>query len=547
MKIKSLLDKFSGEIKNTYLMYSVTSSLIILISILSALVIDQKDQSHIFVINKLIPFFVIMGPGTFLAETLFFTQKRYRWISIFLAAVVSAVFVFLINQKADLFWNIMLSPDEYKLPRFVLTWWIVLFVLGVYANFRKSGLQFSHYTISVFHTLTKTGIISVVLSAGLIMVSLIFITLILDSSDYSTIYRLEIILNGCVIGIGTLSSLRNTKQEISRFFSIIVKYILVILTIIAFAIIYLYIARILITGIVPSNEIFRIIAALFIIGLPIWTMAGYFSADNLLIKISRKLPYIFVPFLGLQGYSIGIRIAEYGLTPFRYLCVMLMIFEIVYIIGYWIRKGEIGSILLIFAAGAVIALSLPGINMFSSSIRDQKLYLERYSIVSFEQLPPEEQRRFAGAYFFLRDNIEGKQYIEKLSPEQITAIENSSQYREINSQQRNIFKQIDISEVDITGFKRMSRVNTYSHLKPVDISEVEFKNVQEKVIFTVDLTNFVQEYLAADQKNEIETAKLPNSIVIGDGNIIYFSSISLTTDSDGELSELILEGIWLQK
>jgi len=100
---------------------------------------------------------------------------------------------------------------------------------------------------------------------------------------------------------------------------------------------------------------------------------------------------------------------------------------------------------------------------------------------------------------------------------------------------------------DSTGFKRMSRVNTYSHLKPVDISEVEFKNVQEKVIFTVDLTNFVQEYLAADQKNEIETAKLPNSIVIGDGNIIYFSSISLTTDSDGELSELILEGIWLQK
>ncbi len=541
------MDKFSGEIKNTCLMYSVTSSLIILISILSALVIDQKDQSHIFVINKLIPFFVIMGPGTFLAETLFFTQKRYRWISIFLAAVVSAVFVFLINQKADLFWNIMLSPDEYKLPRFVLTWWIVLFVLGVYANFRKSGLQFSHYTISVFHTLTKTGIISVVLSAGLIMVSLIFITLILDSSDYSTIYRLEIILNGCVIGIGTLSSLRNTKQEISRFFSIIVKYILVILTIIAFAIIYLYIARILITGIVPSNEIFRIIAALFIIGLPIWTMAGYFSADNLLIKISRKLPYIFIPFLGLQGYSIGIRIAEYGLTPFRYLCVMLMIFEIVYIIGYWIKKGEIGSILPFFAACTVIALSLPGINMFSSSIRDQKLYLERYSAVSFDEFTPEEQRRFAGAYFFLRDNIEGKQYIEKLSPEQIIAIENSSQYREINGQQRNIGKQLDISGIDISGFRKMSRVNSYSSSKPVDISEVAFNDMQKNIVVTADMTHFIQEYLDADQKNEIETAKLPNSIAIGDGGIIYFSSVSLATDSDGEISELNLEGLWLQK
>lgn len=547
MKIKSLLDKFSGEIKNTCLMYSVTSSLIILISILSALVIDQKDQTHIFVINKLIPFFVIMGPGTFLAETLFFTQKRYRWISILLAAVVSAVFVFLVNQKADLFWNIMLSPDEYKLPRFVLTWWIVLFVLGIYANFRKSGLQFSHYTISVFHNLTKTGIVSVVLSAGLMMVSLIFITLILDGSNYSTIVRLETILNGCVIGIGILSSLRNTKQEISRFFSIIVKYILVILTIIAFAIIYLYIARILITGIVPSNEIFRIVAALFIIGLPIWTMAGYFSADNLLIKISRKLPYVFIPFLGLQGYSIGIRIAEYGLTPFRYLCVMLMIFEIVYIIGYWIKKGEIGSILPFFAACTVIALSLPGINMFSSSIRDQKLYIERYSAVSFDEFTSEEQRRFAGAYFFLQDNVEGKQYIEKLSPEQIAAIENSSQYQEINDQQRSIYKQLDLSEIDITGFRKMSRVNTYSYLEPVDISAVDFTDTQKNIVVTADMTHFVQEYLAADQKNEIETAKLPNSVVIGDGSVIYFYYVSLITDSDGEISELNLEGIWLQK
>ncbi|MHC1770546.1 MAG: hypothetical protein AB9907_02215 [Flexilinea sp.] len=547
MKIKSLLDKFSGEIKNTCLMYSVTASLIILISILSALVIDQKDQTHIFVINKLIPFFVIMGPGTFLAETLFFTQKRYRWISIFLVTVVSAVFVFLVNQKADLFWNIMLSPDEYKLPRFVLTWWIVLFVLGIYANFRKSGLRFSHYTISVFHNLTKTGIVSVVLSAGLMMVSLIFITLILDGSNYSTIVRLETILNGCVIGIGILSSLSNTKQEISRFFSIIVKYILVILTIIAFAIIYLYIARILITGIVPSNEIFRIVAALFIIGLPIWTMAGYFSADNLLIKISRKLPYIFIPFLGLQGYSIGIRIAEYGLTPFRYLCVMLMIFEIVYIIGYWIKKGEIGSILPFFAACTVIALSLPGINMFSSSIRDQKLYLERYSAVSFDEFTPEEQRRFAGAYFFLQDNVDGKQYIEELSPEQIAAIENSSQYREINGQQRSIYKQLDLSEIDITGFRKMSRVNTYSYLEPVDISAVDFTDTQKNIVVTADMTHFVQEYLAADQKNEIETAKLPNSVVIGDGSVIYFYYVSLITDSDGEISELNLEGIWLQK
>ena len=44
---------------------------------------------------------------------------------------------------------------------------------------------------------------------------------------------------------------------------------------------------------IPSNEIFRILATLFIIGLPIWTMSKSFDNNDLIDKINRKLPIFF--------------------------------------------------------------------------------------------------------------------------------------------------------------------------------------------------------------------------------------------------------------
>ncbi len=547
MKIKSIFNNFSSEIKNTFQTFPATATLVILISIILSIVLDQKEQNFKFLVDGMLPFLILWGPGSFLAEVYFSSKKRIRWISICFFAAIALSFIFLSRQKDVSFWSIAADLNQYQIARTMLTWWIVLFIISIYGIFRKSNLDFNDFAIHVFENLTKIGIIAAILSAGISLISLIFIFLILDSKNYDSMMRLQVLINCNVVGIGFLSSLRNLKEEISSFFSIIVKYILNILLIIAFAIIYLYILRIFITQIVPSNEIFRIIAALFIIGLPIWTMTGFFPDDNLLVKVTKKLPYIFIPFLGLQGYSIGIRIFEYGLTPLRYLCVAMIIFEIAYIVLHWQKKGQTESILIIFSILTVAVLIVPGLNMFSSSIDNQKQTLGKINTASFEQWAPEEQRRIAGAYFYLKELDDGKQILEGLSQEQINSIENSSQYQDIFSQERYFVHQFTLDGIDIQGFKSLSEIHFYSNQEPVILNAVPFKNVEEESVITVDMSKLIQEYLTADPTNENEKAELTNRLITPEGDVIYFSLIQFSTDQEGKKAYVFFDGILLKQ
>ena len=220
--------------------------------------------------------------------------------------------------------------------------------------------------------LTEAGIM--LLLTPIVLVMAIFVTLILNGDHYMMIFRAEFLVLGIIFGSGCLDAQIKEDRELPRFFIVIVKYLLMILLLAAFAIIYGYILKIVITRVVPSNEIFRILAGLFIIGLPIWTLAGTFSEDHFLVRIGVKLPFIFIPFLFLQGYAIRERIMAYGMTPFRYLCLALMLFEVIYIIVYALRRRETGIMLPVFAVLTVISLIVPGINMFSIANRSQNWY-----------------------------------------------------------------------------------------------------------------------------------------------------------------------------
>ena len=51
------------------------------------------------------------------------------------------------------------------------------------------------------------------------------------------------------------------------------------------------------------------------------------------IKLNAKvIPYSFIALIALQTYAIGIRIAQVGLTPQRYMAIMFVIFEITTVI-----------------------------------------------------------------------------------------------------------------------------------------------------------------------------------------------------------------------
>jgi hypothetical protein len=205
-----------------------------------------------------------------------------------------------------------------------------------------------------------------------------------------------------------------------------------------------------------SNVIFTPCMWLFIIGAPIWEMASEQEISDgktaVWDKIINNMPYIYAPFILLEIYSMGSRIAQYGFTIERYAAVMFIIFQIIYVVWNVVwnvicervgKKGlkdavsnksglVIAVIILLF-----IALIVPGVNAeyvsfasqksrFDKSYQKAKSVFEKYGYDEQEytdgqdyadaKLTEDERHileQFTGAYDYLEGDARGKSYVKK--------------------------------------------------------------------------------------------------------------------------------------
>jgi len=346
-------------------------------------------------------------------------------------------------------------------------------------------------------------------------------------------------------------------MKFGKFSKIVIKYVLGTLVIIAFAIIYLYIGKIIILRDIPSNEIFRILATLFIIGLPIWTMSKSFENNEMIDKINRKLPILFIPFIFLQIYSIGVRIANNGFTEARYICVMLIIFEIIYIAIYMKNSKNVSKILWVFVTLLIISVLIPFINMFKvsefSQYNNLKIYKEK------TEYTEEEKEKISGAYRYLRYSESGYKYIEKLLNEEdierIKKFDNRYSYYYDYSEAKENTKtylsgSASINSIDISGYNTLYCVSYNSNYSAQHKNEA-FKYLQfiiryEGRTVNLDLTEAFNNYI--NNYYTYEYFENNNEIVIDDLRKIIITSYSMRYDqATGEVDNCTISGYLLEK
>ncbi len=546
-KVKTMLKGISENIKQVTSRYPVTMVLIVLVSLTAAVFIDQSGSLGKFMENKGLPFLILWGIGTFFTETYFPEKKAAKWCGITAAGLISAALIRLDNSSSAAIRDIS--------SRWTAAYVIVLVTLGVYRNYKNSGLPFNQYCLRVVHELSRLAIISSITGSGIVLVTATFVELILNGEHFMLILRAEFLVLGILTGSGWLNALIKKDRELPRFFIVIVKYLLMVLLLAAFAIIYGYILKIVITRIVPSNEIFRILAGLFIIGLPIWTLIGTFPEDHFLVRTGVKLPYIFIPFLFLQGYAIRERILAYGMTPFRYLCLALMLFEIIYIIVYALRRRETGIMLPVFALLAVISLVVPGVNMFSVANRSQKAIFDSYISADFSNLSTEDQSSLAGAYYYLRDNEEGKAMLAEIDTAKIEAIKASGMTGD-REYDRNIYFDYEFPLIgeDIRSFSRLTLVSNENATSErdkenYDPEKIELFDGEGNLILTADLSGFINQCISAEAENQTGTPDFPGTVELEDGNLLRITQIhcGMSIDPKQEFNYLYLDALLLER
>lgn len=546
--IKEQIQNFKKMFKGIFERFTITM-LVVFLTTLFCTIIYDTDWISVDLYANIMLFSIIIASTTFLIEVIIVDEKNKRILCYILSAILSLIFTYAVNIESNVLW---MSNEIFleRIGRLIVCYIISVLVMAIYNLLKNSKQSFEEYFTHVSANIWKSTIIYSLLSSGIAIISAIFIFLILDGKDYSLILRLEILLFGIYYIPRILYSFYDVENEVGKFIKVIVKYVLNSLVIIAFVIIYLYIAKIFIVRDMPSNQIYRIIASLFVIGCPIWTVASYFNEDSLSDKITKKLPILFIPFILLQIYTIGVRIINNGFTEARYLCVMLIVFEIIYTIIYIKNKEKIGKILLAFIVLLLVSIIVPYVNMYKVATISQYNYLKIYKEkTTYTQ---EEKDKIKGAYNYLRYRKEGKELINKLLTQKdidnINKLNNTLQIEKYNMEY--IYASIDTKNINVEGYRKLNAISSYKYYN--DSTNIYISTAFKDVKFndndiSLDLSAIMRKYIL--NKDTISTYLKNNyEFVINEYQKVIITKISITYDELKQtISNYSINGYLLEK
>lgn len=542
-KIKNLISKMSGEIKELVKKFPITMLLIFFVTLLFTITIDQDfSKSTEEWLEKIYLFCIIWEIGTIFTET-FFVKNANKVISYGLTGGISVIFIHILTSpmaKSD--------GEISAICRFLVAYGLILILLSMYKTIKNEKLTFEEYVLKVFKDIFQMTVIYIILNIGIMLLTVVFVELILDGEYGNSIERLLTLLFGLfyvpsiVYAFSAIS-----KKETNTFIKGLVLYVLLPLVVIAIAIIYVYIAKIIILRDMPQNIIFRILAGIFIVAFPVWNMASNYGKDKKWIgKIVNILPYLYVPFIFLEMYSIGVRISEFGITPMRYISCVFIVFQILSLVLTFYKKGEKISNVFIYASILVLVSLVTPFNYENISNWSQKRIIEKVmpENTNFDELSNEDKTRVNSAYKYLKyDASNGEDDIPQyLSDEDKSKIE---KYTNFERENYNYPAYISLDcELDLN-------IEEYSKIMHVNGKNEDFIISLDETNREIDLKSKIDELISKNETNNADLEddfKENNIISISKTEDLYISELSFSYDkATHELNYLYMEGYLLEK
>lgn len=570
-EIKKLLTKGKKYLLKYFSDYSFTMSGILLLTIYEAVVLImcyEYDIAFPFDEDFLSRGLFLFIPAAFWIENCFVHRKFIKAAAFLAAGVIAASLAFF----TGLDWEVQIGTLSASVissytSRFMAGYLLLLLLLSVYTCFKRAAVSFEEYLVKVFHNFMWAVLVYCVVAVGVAFIGAAFDTLFFDGfSEWRNVP--QIFVFGFYFAPKCIFALTDIKNEPGALMQIIVKYVLAILTICAMAVVYLYMFKILLQREIPSNEIFSIVSMLFVLGMPVWMMAGYYFDGSRYFRILSVMPYIFAPLICLQIYSMCARIGQYGMTPQRYAGTMLIVFEAGTLIMWRFEKKRCERLLPFLCILVVISVFVPGINGYQVSNLWQSHFLATYykAACGGTQLTKLEYERLKGAYQYLCSQPEMKKVTEEYDIYEDTFSEKLNVLNEAENDLTQIQKyrihccQM-VGELDVDGCLKMFMLNQdesygkrskgfFPVLYPdkdgnqavvldgsginVDFSCFRFVKRETGEIVTVDLfpflwrcMSYLKEHPDAGQEEMSREMKTYNRIAIDEDTMLYLNHFEI--------------------
>lgn len=533
--IKNVFNDIVGKIKKVYQIAPVTIISMLVLTIITVICLNNFNT----VTDYVVAFLIFLTIGSFLTESL----NKQKIIGYCLSAVIALIFSVLFNaEDGPGFWTAM----------YAVCYSATALILGIYFRYKASKKDLQNYVTGAFVSICKLSVIYGVISIGVLIIYLLVNYLLLEDLDtIDFLERIELFILGAYYGPSLIYSIFIPDEKTDGFFKILIKYVLNILVLIYFIVIYLYIIKIAFAGDLPSNEIFMIISFLFAVGLPVWTMAQSYNQKKLefLDKTNNIMPYLFAPFIGLQTYSMMLRVFTYGLTTSRYLGLMLILVEVAYVILYSLKKTD--KTFFVLVAAVVISTIIPFVNATSLANYSQSLVIKGYDMNA--NYSTEEMSRIKSAYSYLRYSEGGSKYIDMyLTADEIAKLEKSN-YDYYDDYKDRVSLYASRSEygqaIDIDGYSQMYQLDVNGYDSRGTSVDKYFKEIQlvEDDDERYNIYPLVERYIA-NRQNIYKYFSNNYEYVVDENTKIILKSFDLDYNStNNTISSVYIEGYVLKK
>lgn len=453
--------------------------------------------------------------------------------------------------------------DE-RLSMYTTGYLVIVFVLALFFSYQRiaSEFTFAEYLMGVISGEFLISVIYTIVMIGVVTLTFVFTELLFGEFEDIFLPVCALVTGLYSVGAGALTIVRSEK-ETPKFVNVLFRYVLFGMSLVAYVIIYLYIIKITVLSSFPSNSVYSILTFLFCFSMPLAYLNSYLD-EGWMGKISRILPIIFAPLLILQSYTVFARIGEYGLTPSRYLGIVFIIFEAVFILWFVLKRDLLKYILLLIAAVAFLMTFCPGSNALAVPKITQNLTLKRFISKDAADLSPKHRKRLYAAYDYLNNMDGGKDYLSKhYSDDQLASLTSGKdaddEYSYLSgSNTVYVNYECDGYTFDVSGYDTISLFecdfSDYDHGISVDRLDVDIKQMgnryetlydDERLMFDArKLAGLLMSEDYCDNQWEYESAPL---IYDQSGMRYVITSARLSyDDAEGDLLMINIEGYLLR-
>lgn len=484
--MKKFLKKNFMNFENTLLRFPVSTLMGLVIGVLMCLVMDDYSFSE-----KLIGYVTTCLVGLFVFIFIEILNgklnKKPTEISGMLSYVPGFVIVFLTYRLIGRTWDNEFSKN------FIYFFGLCFFFISLSLIAEKYNNPTNHefYVYRIIRSLFISTLLSFIVWLGVTLIIFsIFMLFGLRGMD-------EYILKAMALSLGTLnlwmflnnfpSEAEENSWEEPQFGLKILNNILIPIEIIFSLVLIAYFVKIIAQGVMPL----RIVCYLALVYGILAFVIIFFSPErrknsNLLIRF--YLPFSSLVFLGLMYYTMGHRIANFGLTENRYYVIVIGIYLTLFMI-YNILCNRKSNVISIAVLALFILVSTIGpINSYNMSLNSQakrfdKLLKENNistdsTNVDVSKLSRTDKNNLTSIlnYFYHRDELGRLQENKKID---VTKLQGEAS-------EENIYENFEIyhfsrlNTMDISAFNEMVQISSN------EVNDFKVTVRDEKVIFSLN-------------------------------------------------------------